>query len=163
MGVSGCGKSTTGRLLAGELGLPFFDADDFHSPANIERMRNGLPLDDAHRAPWLETLHQFILAEEARAGLVLACSALKESYRRVLTSGVHNPQWIYLRGTRELLFSRLTARTDHFMSATLLDSQLDTLEEPSDAIVAEITRPPEILAKEIAAKLRHKHQDGLGT
>lgn len=153
MGVCGCGKSTVGRLVAGHLDLPFFDADDFHPPANIERMRRGIPLDDAHRQPWLEILRRHILQQESTGGLVLACSALKESYRRTLTDGVRAPRWVYLRGSRELLLSRLTARTDHFMPAGLLDSQLAALEEPTGALTCDISEPPESLAKKIAAAL----------
>jgi carbohydrate kinase (thermoresistant glucokinase family) len=153
MGVCGCGKSTVGRLLASRLDLPFFDADDFHSPENIALMREGRPLDDNHRAPWLAALNQLLRQHQTSGGLILACSALKESYRQTLTDGIPEPVWIYLRGTRDLLLSRLTARQNHFMPSSLLDSQLATLEEPPYAIVCDVAESAETIVSRLVPEL----------
>ncbi|QDA61447.1 gluconokinase [Hymenobacter jejuensis] len=131
MGVSGSGKTTVGRLLASQLTLPFHDADDFHSAANVAKMRAGTPLTDADRQGWLADLADGITTWERAGGAVLACSALKESYRRTLQAGAQNPlRWVFLDGSVELLRSRLQARKGHYMGAALLDSQLATLEPP---------------------------------
>ena len=134
MGVSGCGKSTVGRKLAEELQIPFLDADDFHGEANRAKMANGIPLTDEDRIPWLQQIH-----EEARRhfaegeSVVLACSALKESYRAILRERL-NTIIIWLDPGEEILARRLTQRTGHFMPASLLASQLETLEAPKNAI-----------------------------
>lgn len=155
MGVSGAGKSTVGRLLARDLGCAFYDADDFHPPANIEKMRSGVPLRDADRAPWLRVLHD-LLAETAAAGrsAVLACSALKASYRVQLAEGVAGVQFVYLRGDAALLRERMAGRRDHHMPIELLRSQLATLEEPADAIVADVSAPPDDIVARIRTQLR---------
>ncbi|MBC6989414.1 gluconokinase [Hymenobacter sp. BT491] len=135
MGVSGSGKTTVGRLLAGQLALPFYDADDFHSAANVAKMRAGTPLTDADRQGWLADLAAGITSWERAGGAVLACSALKESYRRTLQAGAQNPlRWVFLEGSAELLRARLQARQGHYMGAALLDSQLATLEPPAYAL-----------------------------
>src|SRR3954464_8158269 len=134
MGVTGSGKTTIGRLLSKQLGWKYADADDFHSAANVEKMRSGIPLNDEDRRPWLETLRQLIRKGlEHDENIVLACSALKESYRDylVLDDRVH---LVYLKGDYETIRKRLNERHGHYMNPKLLDSQFDTLEEPTDAL-----------------------------
>jgi gluconokinase len=140
MGVSGSGKSTLGKALAVELGWDFFDADDFHSVENIARMSAGLPLTDADRAPWLAALNRRLFSTlEADRHPVLACSALKEKYRNQLLAGVEGIPVIYLRGSFERIRSRLLAREGHYMKENLLQSQFDTLEEPEEALVLDMS------------------------
>ena len=132
MGVSGCGKTTIGSALANRLGIPFYDADDFHPECNKKKMAEGFPLTDADRWPWLRELTKQMTLWQKEGDAILACSALKEAYRDTLrTSGP--TQFIYLKAGRNTLMSRLTNRTNHFMPPELLASQLDTLEEPSHA------------------------------
>ncbi len=135
MGVSGCGKSTVGQALARELGWPFFDADDFHPPANIQKMSSGIPLDDADRQPWLERLRD-LLADEHRAGrsAVLACSALKERYRMVLRAGAPDVRFVHLEGTAEEIQLLMSRRSGHFMKPGMLASQFAALEPPREAL-----------------------------
>jgi gluconokinase len=156
MGIAGCGKTTVGQRLATALGWPFFDADDLHPAANIAKMASGQPLDDADRAPWLERLRQLI-DEQVAAGTsaVLACSALKQSYRERLLGGCAEARLVYLQASRALLAARLRERAHHFFPAALLDSQLEALEEPEDAIVIDAGLPvPDIVAA-IRAALGH--------
>ncbi len=153
MGVSGSGKTTVGRLLASQLGWKFADGDDYHPAANVEKMRTGIPLTDADRAPWLSTLRALIadwIAAEKNA--VLACSALKRSYREELQVAPQ-VQVVYLRGTPQLLHQRLHARSGHFMTEGMLESQLATLQEPENATVVDIGRSPEEIVNEIRARL----------
>jgi len=153
MGVSGSGKTTVGRLLASQMGWEFADGDDYHPAANVQKMRNGIPLTDADRAPWLRTLRDLIAVWIAAGkSAVLACSALKRSYREELRVSP-DVQVVYLRGTPQLLQARLHARVGHFMTERMLQSQLATLEEPEDAVVVEIDRSPEEIVKEIRARL----------
>ncbi len=135
MGVSGSGKSTVGASLAEKLGLPFYDADDFHPKANINKMADGKPLDDVDRLPWLETLADYIQLWENQKGAVLACSALKSSYRSILGE---EHTYVYLKGSFEFINQRLQQRTNHFMPESLLRSQFETLEEPSNALTVSI-------------------------
>jgi gluconokinase len=131
MGVSASGKSTVGRLLANALGATYLDGDDFHPPENVARMAAGQPLTDTDRRGWLAALSaRLAQARAQREGVVLSCSALKRSYRDVLRRGAPDMKLIFLRGSRELLAARIAARTDHYMPASLLDSQLATLEPP---------------------------------
>ncbi len=154
MGVSGCGKTTVGRLLAARLGLPFYDADDFHSAANIAKMHGGTPLTDADRHDWLATLAADLGTWEQASGAVLACSALKESYRQTLQAGVQGPiSWVFLDGTPELLRARIGARDGHFMGADMLDSQLATLEKPTYGLRLSIEATPEELVAQIMEQL----------
>lgn len=130
MGVSGCGKSTLGTALAKYLDIPFFDGDDFHPPGNIGKMSEGVPLEDSDREPWLNRLNK-VAAKHHGKGAVIACSALKESYRLILQNGLEeNIIWIYLYGTYNELMERVRGRSTHFMPSTLLQSQFDTLETP---------------------------------
>lgn len=157
MGVAGCGKSTTGTALAQALGWPFRDADSFHPPANIEKMRRGMPLDDADRAPWLAAIAGWIDGRLAAAepGIV-SCSALKRAYRRRIIGERAGVRLVYLKGARDLIARRLAARTGHFMPAALLDSQLATLEEPlaeERAVVVGIDGPPQEVVERVLAGL----------
>jgi gluconokinase len=156
MGVSGCGKSTVGTRLARELGATFLDADDFHPPDNVERMRAGMALTDAERAPWLDALTARLLAAgAAEEKAVLACSALKRSYRDALRRGAPALTLVHLTGSPALLAERVTARPGHYMPPTLLPSQLATLEPPAAderAITLDVAAPTGAL---VAAILKH--------
>ena len=130
MGVSGCGKSTLGMALAEHLKIPFFDGDDFHPKENIEKMTQGIPLGDSDRKPWLARLNQ-IAAKHKDKGAVIACSALREAYRESLQKGLEKKVvWVYLFGSYPELLGRVSERASHYMPATLLQSQFDTLEPP---------------------------------
>jgi gluconokinase len=153
MGVSGSGKTTVGRLLSEELGWKFYEADDYHSHANVEKMRNGIPLDDADRRPWLETLRDLILdCLERNENAVLACSALKESYREFLLID-ERVILIYLKGDYEIIQKRLGERRGHYMNPNLLDSQFDTLEEPAADVHIDISSSPDEIVKKIRSRL----------
>ena len=154
MGVSGCGKSTVGSLLALKLNLPFYDADDYHPTENVEKMAAGLPLNDTDRQGWLEKLNK-LLKEQEHLGLILACSALKESYRKILATGLHKRiTWVYLKGSYEDIWQRIQARNDHFMPPALLQSQFETLEVPTYALEIDIANSPEKIVDDIAAYLK---------
>jgi gluconokinase len=142
MGVSGSGKTSVGRSLAIYLKWDFYDADDFHSPENVTKMANGIQLTDSDRAPWLASLHDLISSSlmQNRHG-VLACSALKERYRHQLMNGNDGVQLIYLKGSYELIWSRMIARKEHFMKSYMLQSQFETLEEPINALTIDISNP----------------------
>jgi gluconokinase len=150
MGVSGVGKTTIGQALAEQLGWRFADADDFHSAANIEKMRAGIPLDDAARAPWLQSLHDAIVGWIATGeSVVLACSALKEAYRQQLRVG-SEVKLVYLHGDVSLIAQRLYGRHGHYMNPELLRSQFDTLEAPTEteAISVDVSgQVPEIVGE----------------
>jgi len=150
MGVSGSGKTDVGKSLAQALGWDFFDADDFHPIENIAKMAGGIPLTDSDRAPWLDSLHNLISSSltKNRPG-VLACSALKERYRQRLLDGNDNAQIIYLKGSYELIRSRMNARKEHFMKPHMLQSQLETLEEPFNALIVDIAPPVDEIVKVI--------------
>ena len=152
-GVSGSGKSTVGRLLAEELGWKFYEADDYHSAASVEKMRGGTPLDDADRRLWLETLRGLIRDCLVRGeSAVLACSALKKSYRMFLFID-ERVLFVYLKGDYEVIQKRLGRRRGHFMNPTLLGSQFDTLEEPTAAVEVDVSSSPEEIVKEIRGRL----------
>ena len=151
MGVSGCGKSTIGEPLAARLGVPFLDADEFHPPANVAKMAAGTPLTDADRQPWLKLLNEKL---RTLPDAVLACSALKESYRQLLSSGIPDCRIVYLSGSIDLIRSRLTDRKHRYMPASLLESQFAALEPPQGAIEIDIGRSVEACVAEIRARLR---------
>ena len=143
MGVSGSGKTTVGAKLAQELGWSFYDADDFHSEANREKMAQGIALNDEDRAEWLATLRELIRKhlEEGRS-CVLACSALKQRYRDTLAVN-EKVRFAYLRGSFEQIETRMKRRKDHYMPVQLLQSQFEALEEPLDAVIVDISHTPE--------------------
>jgi len=156
MGVSGSGKTRVGKSLAEHLGWDFYDADDFHPAANVEKMANGIPLDDSDRAPWLAALHDLISSSliQSRPG-VLACSALKERYRQRLLEGNAGVQLIYLKGSYDLIWSRMIVRADHYMKPHMLQSQFETLEEPVNALTVDIS----LSVNEIVQKILQVSQD----
>lgn len=150
MGVSGSGKSTIGKVLAQELGWDFFEGDDFHPPANVEKMRSGTPLNDEDRLPWLDALRKLIEdALDRGSKLILACSALKESYRKHLNLDPTKVANVYLKGDFCLIASRLKERKGHFMPETLLKSQFEALEEPKDAITVDAALSPQEIVDQI--------------
>lgn len=151
MGVSGSGKSTVGRALAERLGATFLDADDFHPAANIRKMRAGIPLDDADRAPWLDAVAA-ALGSPARP-IVLACSALKERYRERLRQAAPDLVVVFLHGSPALLRQRMEERDGHFMPPGLLESQLRTLEAPENALHLDIAEPTDALVARILAQV----------
>jgi gluconokinase len=155
MGVSGCGKTTIGRALAGRLGCEFLDADDFHPPENIARMRDGTPLTDADRTGWLARLRAEIEGRLASGtNAVLACSALRERYRAQLRRPGEPVHLAYLRGNFETITARLAGREGHYMPSSLLRSQFSTLEEPgAEAIIVPVELPPEQAVARIMAAL----------
>lgn len=155
MGVSGSGKSTVGTLLADELGCPFYDGDDFHPQANIEKMSEGEPLTDADRQPWLASLRSLI-ENHLKSGLsaVIAASALKREYREMLGVGLDGVQFVYLRGEPDTLLKRIRKRTNHYFRPDMLQGQLDVLEEPARALVVDIEQPPEEIVEQIMHSLK---------
>jgi 6-phosphogluconate dehydrogenase/gluconokinase len=156
-GVSGSGKTTIGRQLADALSIPFFDADDFHPPSNIKKMRSARPLDDADRQPWLETLATSIADWQEQGGAVLACSALRETYRETLGSRCgENICWVLLQGSEEVLADRLKGRKGHFFDRQLLNSQLDTLEVPDYGWLVDIESSPQEIVNKILTRLRSR-------
>lgn len=155
MGVSGSGKSTVGSLLAHACSGSYYDGDDFHPQANIRKMHAGIALDDADRLPWLERLRALILErEQGTAPTVIACSALKASYRDILAPE-EDPrvQFVFLKGDFDLIRQRLEARHHHFMPESLLTSQFADLELPEKALVVDIGQRPEAIVQELMARL----------
>ncbi|UII79266.1 gluconokinase [Flagellimonas sp. CMM7] len=154
MGVSGTGKSTIGKLLSRALEIPFFDGDDFHPKENIEKMEAGNPLNDDDREGWLIRLNE-LAKEHKSSGAIIACSALKESYRKVLLKEMKNHLgFIYLEGSFELIKSRLESRKGHFMPLELLKSQFDTLEAPTEAITVSVSLTPDQVIQEITNQIQ---------
>ena len=153
MGVVGAGKTTVGRLLASQMGWKFTDADDFHSKANVEKIRHGIALTDDDRSPWLESLRTAIASWiSQKENVVLACSALKRSYRDELQVAPE-VRFVYLKGSPELIEARLRSRHGHFADDQILASQFADLEEPEGAVIADIVLSPEKIVEEIRAKL----------
>jgi gluconokinase len=165
MGVSGSGKTTIGRLLADSLHWEFSDGDSFHSPENIDKMGRGIPLSDADRMPWLQDLQTAIKQWlQADKNVILACSALKDSYRQFLTSDSNSDiqnEWsqdhrikiVYLKGSYELIQKRLQERQNHYMSRKLLNSQFDSLEEPRNVICVDIANSQSVIIEQIKTAL----------
>ena len=154
MGVTGAGKTTVGRALGAALGWEFHDGDDLHSAANKRKMHRGIALTDADRAPWLSAIRELIRAmlSEGRDGVV-ACSALKQSYRDAIVVDPGSVKVVYLKASREQTAARLRNRAGHFMNPDLVQSQFDTLEEPRDAIVVDASTAPEAIVSEIRRRL----------
>jgi gluconokinase len=152
MGVVGAGKTTIGTLLAQKLGWDFVDADNFHPAENVKKIRRGIALTDADRVPWLTAMHGAIVQwNRTGQNVVLACSALKRSYRQHLRAG--DVKFVYLKGSCELILQRLRARHGHFATESILDTQFRDLEEPEDALIVAIDPPPEQIAAEIIGRL----------
>lgn len=153
-GVSGAGKTVVGRLLAKELEWPFYDGDTYHSPVSVEKMRHGVPLTNADRQPWLDTLRGLVVrCLETGENAVLACSALKAAYRDHLRVD-DRVKLVHLEGDFELIAKRLRERRNHFMNAELLASQFETLEEPrGEALVVDVSSSPHEVVGEIRARL----------
>ena len=156
MGPAGSGKTTVGELLAGQLSWEFADGDDFHPPANIAKMSQGIPLTDEDRLPWLQSIRDAMLQWQAKGkSVVIACSALKRSYRDLLGigPGAKNIKLVYLKGSYDLLLQRMHSRKGHYMKEQMLLSQLADLEEPADAITVDIGKSPELIVSEIRKHL----------
>lgn len=154
IGVSGSGKTVVGEQLAKRLNYEFQDADDFHSPENIEKMRQNIPLNDQDRQPWLQklrkTIQQWLQQDK---NVILACSGLKQDYRKQLLVNPQQMQIVYLKGSYELIEKRLKQRSGHYMKADLLHSQFEDLEEPSAAIEIDISQSTEEIIQQIQAQL----------
>lgn len=162
MGVSGAGKSSVGQALSKSLNLPFYDGDDYHPQANIDKMRQGIPLEDSDRWGWLKNLNQ--LAKEAlkKEGAVMVCSALKEVYRQKLSKDLSTAcEWIYLKGSYELILERIQARAGHFMPPELLQSQFNTLEAPKNAIEINVSAPLSEIIQTLEMRLNEQKEFGL--
>lgn len=143
MGVSGCGKTTIGKMLAEKLSCTFYDGDDYHPESNIKKMAGGQPLNDSDRLPWLKKLNS-ILSEcnESGRDAVLACSALKKAYRNIISKEIDGLEFVFLKGDFDLINERMQKRKDHYMKADMLRSQFETLEEPDNVIVMDIQDLP---------------------
>ena len=146
MGVAGSGKTTVGKILSKRLGYPFYDGDDFHPQENIEKMSRGIALEDSDRLPWLLRLKELIERENK---IIIACSALKTSYREILQVENKGVIWIYLKGEYSEILGRIETRQGHFMKREMLGSQFETLEEPKDAITISISDDREVIVEQI--------------
>ncbi len=160
MGVSGSGKTTIAEGVAARLGWDVLEGDEFHPPANVAKMKSGIPLDDADRLPWLQAIAGAIdrkLAEGDSA--VVACSALKRSYRGIIIGGRRNVVLIYLRGTHTVIGKRMASRKGHFMPPSLLESQFATLEEPGpdeNPIVVDVAPPPDAIVANVIKAMQER-------
>ena len=151
MGVTGCGKTTVGAALAEALGIEFIDSDDLHPESNKKKMSSGTPLTDSDREPWLQEVSKTLQKHER---VIVACSALKKSYRSTILAGAPTTKFIHLSGSRELIFARLSERSHHFMPIGLLDSQFETLEhldETECGKVFDINEPIDEIVREVVA------------
>jgi gluconokinase len=154
IGVTGCGKSTVGKQLAAQLGWIFLEGDDFHPPANVEKLRRGVPLSDGDRIPWLKAIREVIRKQvNQRENAVIACSALKKSYRRMLRIS-SEVKFVYLKASIPLIESRFKKRRSHFMNPALIQSQFDILDEPKNALWIDASLPP--------SEIPHLIRSGLG-
>lgn len=154
MGVAGSGKTTIGKMLADAIPCAFLEGDSLHSRANVEKMSQGIPLTDTDRAPWLSAIHARMADLYGRGGsLVVGCSALKQSYRTALAQGLP-VTWVYLKGSPQLIQPRILSRAGHFMKAEMLASQFEALEEPSDALILDVSQPPDAIVQQILSRLR---------
>lgn len=157
MGVSGCGKSTVARVLAERLSLPFFEADALHPPRNVAMMASGTPLADDDRQGWLQAVAR-ALSKAEPTGVVVACSALKRSYRDLLRASAPGLLFVHLTGPQTLLVERLRSRAGHYMPISLLQSQIDTLEPPAtdeSALTQEISQAPEHIVERLCLRLQN--------
>jgi gluconokinase len=163
-GVAGSGKTTVGMMVADAMHCAFLEGDSLHSAANVEKMSHGIPLTDADRAPWLAAIHARLLDSFRRGeSLVVGCSALKQSYRTALAAGIPIA-WVYLKGSPALIRSRLQYRLGHYMKADMLTSQFEALEEPSDALIVDVSQSPGAIVEQILAELRGPaHADMAGS
>ncbi|WP_163397740.1 decarboxylating NADP(+)-dependent phosphogluconate dehydrogenase [Flavobacterium fluviatile] len=162
MGVSGCGKSTIGQLVSERLKIPFFDGDDFHPQSNVDKMSNGIALNDEDRYGWLVTLNKLANANLEMNSCVIVCSALKQSYRDILSTDIQNQvKWIHLAGSFDQIVERINKRENHYMHSSLLQSQFDILEEPQNALEIDITLKPEEIVAIITANIEMKSEFGL--
>ena len=154
MGVSGSGKTTVGELLAAQMGWPFYDGDKFHTPENVAKMAAGTPLTDADRAGWLAVLAGLIRDGLARGESgIIACSALKATYRDILRVEPSRVEFVYLKGSFDLIWERMLLRRNHYMKASMLQSQFASLEEPEGVLTCDITAAPEQIVDAIVAGL----------
>lgn len=159
MGVTGCGKTTIGQQLAQELNWPFYDGDDFHPRANVEKMRAGIPLTDEDRDPWLATLQNLIREKlGVNQPAIIACSALKQKYRDRLQVDPLSVRFVFLQGNFTTIAKRLAARTNHYMDPNLLASQFEALEEPRDALAVDIAQSPGAIVARIMSALQLSKQ-----
>lgn len=154
IGVSGSGKTTVGEMLAAKTGYEFYDADNFHPQKNIDKMKAGHPLTDEDRWPWLDNMHDFITEKLKSNNVILACSGLKEIYRKRLSKGIEQQcKWVFLKGDYNTIVERMKRRKEHYMPASLLQSQFNDLQIPQDAIEADIKLPPGMIVNYIISKL----------
>ena len=161
MGVAGSGKTTIGAALARRLGWRFIDADDYHPPENIAKMTAGIPLDDADRQPWLQAINRELRIFQHRSeDAVLACSALKQSYRERLAHGITHFAVVYLHGSFSLIDERMKRRRHRYMPAALLESQFAALETPADAIAIDVAATPDDCVAAIVARLAERRTSG---
>jgi 6-phosphogluconate dehydrogenase len=149
IGVAGSGKTTVGQLLAARIGIPFIDGDDFHSAANKDKMAAGIPLNDEDRFPWLKLINEKAVQASLNNGAVIACSGLKQDYRTILQKGIVDVQWVFLEGDFETIHQRLLLRKGHYMKASMLASQFDLLEKPTNAFSISIELPKEMIVEAI--------------
>jgi carbohydrate kinase (thermoresistant glucokinase family) len=162
MGVSGSGKTTVGKLLSQKMNIPFFDADDFHTTENKEKMKSGRPLNDEDREKWLQEINTLARKEAYLYGAVIACSALKKKYRILLMEGITKTVWIFLEGSYDIIFERLKSRQQHFMPAALLQSQFDILEVPDEAFCISFDKDPVEITDVIYTYLQKNKDDERG-